>query len=377
MQIKACKIHSMRYLTLISILFSIQSCTFLKDDNKDNLVLKYTIDTLKINTRENGLSLTDAPYLLNKNTTEYYINYNEAFNVLLFFNLNTKDFEKKVQFKKSGPSQLHNCEEFVIKGDTIIVNDILDIKLFDATGELLKSINMENLCSNLKDEYQLSKPGINIGNLFKMDFNDKNNSIVLRTFRRILPYKDGFYKNPYFCEYNFDTESGNSISVLYPDELYGNMYYDDLATPNIISLDNLIIYNFHFKSSIYIYDKETKKTEEKKFHSQHIPDLVKGVKRSTVSGITNLFFGPKYYNLKYDEYNEKFYLLYSDGAKEQENKYLITFDKTFQKLGEITLPTSFSPNYVISKKGLLFRNIEDLDYYSFNLYAINIQNVNE
>lgn len=333
--------------------------------------LLYTIDTLCIKTHENGLSLTDAPYFLKTDTADYYIAYNEAFNVLLFFDLQAREYKKKVQFTKSGPGKLYSCEEYVIKGDTIIVNDILAIKLFNFNGELIESLEMKKLCPELDREYKLAKSGINIGNLFKMHLNKPDGSIVLRTFRKGLPYEDGFYKNPSFCEYNFNSMKGKKINVIYPEEIYSNIFYDDLAAPNIISYDQFILYNFHFKASIFKYNKTTHETNEIEFNVEHIPQLVKGVKRSTVSGITDLFFGPKYHNLKFDPYKRMFYMVYSDGDKSVEKNYLLVFNEKLEKLGELDLPIGLSAEFVVSPDGLLFRNMDDLDYYNFYLYRIN------
>ncbi|MCG8411200.1 MAG: DUF4221 domain-containing protein [Bacteroidales bacterium] len=361
----------MKKLLLLIICFTVLlfACN---NQDKTELNLSFQIDTLKINTQENSLSITDAPNIYYRNGTEYYTNYNEAFNTLIFFDLNKFDFDRKIQFKKSGPGKLSVCDDYIIHKDTLLVFTTFYVKFYNLSGDHIKTLQLKDICPPIATQYRLARAGISISNILKTNIDSKNNSLLLRTFRNGLPYEDGFYDNPVLCEYSLNSQKADVIPITYPQEVYSKYFYDDLATPHFVAKGDSIIYHCHFKSLLYVYNRKTKKTKEIKFDANHLPNLINGKIRKKVSGITHMALNDRYHNLTYDKYRNIFYLAYNKKAKDIETYHLIVFDNKLNKLGEITLPLGYSQCFAISKKGLLFRNTEDLAYYHFNLYVVKI-----
>ncbi|MCG8411201.1 MAG: DUF4221 domain-containing protein [Bacteroidales bacterium] len=343
--------------------------------------IKHNWETIILDTKNNSLAQDDTPYLLKTDTAEYYVNYNHINHCLNFYNLNTKSFNQKIQFYKSGPDKLSGISEYVIHGDTLIVHNRLALRFFNKKGRLIKAFKLPDINPLLGQRYSLEKKGITIDNL--MELAKDGNKLILRTFNRNkMPYEKDFNKNLFFCKYDLKSNTSEAIKVKQPKEIKQKYYYADLATPHIITNNNLIIYNFHFKSSIFVYNQETESTKEINFEARNIPNIIDGIKRSkasnTIRCVKDLFFGSKFYNIKYDPYRNLYYLLYGEKIDMQNSqdegvkRHLIVFNKLFKKLGEITINPYFSNRFVISKYGILFRNSKEDSYNELKLHALKI-----
>lgn len=335
-------------------------------------IVDYSIDTLKIITHEHGLSLTDAPRVINTTAGEFYINFNEAFRELYFYNLDSARYSHTVKFKKNGPEKVPDCSNYIISGDTVIVIDSKSFKFIHKDGTFIEDISLKDMFPELAETHRLGKSGITIANLLYTAYYAPEKAVVFHPFRNGYPWEDGFYKDPLICWYEVDDHSGEKFNVQFPRELEGDIFYDDLAIPHILIHKEDIIYHFHYKSTFYLYNRQNGEIVKKTFSADHLDPKVKGVKRSGVKGLTSLVMGPKYHNLQYDPYKDLFYLLYNYKFNGQDRKQLIIFNDQLEKLGEIPLPDVLSDYYAISKKGLLFRNMDDLAYKSIELYAFNV-----
>lgn len=360
---------------IVLILFS---CS---NHEKNSTKIQYSWDSIEIDALNNGLAQDDVPYLFIKDSVEYYVNYNNITHSLNFYNLNTKQFDKKIQLYKSGPDKLPGINEYALLNDTLVVYSNLAIRFFNHKGKLLSSLKLKDICPQLGDKYKLEKKGVTIDNLLELSLYNK--SLLLRTYNNyLMPYEKNFYKDSYFCEYNISNGKSNPIKIKYPKELDKAKYYADLATPHIIANKNRIIYNYHFKSSIYVYNRTNKQTNVINFKANHIPPIIKGIKRSKASNtlkcVSSIFFKSKYYNIKYDPYNDLYYIIYSEKPdvnnldKKGVKKHLIIFNNHFQKLREISINPFFSNRFVITKYGLLFRNRKDESYNKLKLHSLKI-----
>lgn len=354
----------------IFIIFITINCKNITSEN-NSVALSHNWTNISIDTKQNGLSLFDVPKLTVKNGCEYYVDYNEVQHSLNFYNLETKEFERKVEFYNSGPNKIQMISVYNIKDDTIVCHSLNIIKLFNFSGELVKSLELKDMCPELDNNYTLRKNSLVIDNLRRLDINQNTNCIILPTFNKTDGYKN-IYDKPRFCEYNINTEQGKAINIEYPKELYKKRY-GDLEYPNIISKGDYVIYNFPFKAAVYIYNKKTKRTLEKKFEANNMPSVVEGDDLK-VKITRNFFKGKKYHQIIYDKYRKFFYMVYSgEEIGEYKRKfYLIVFDQELKKVGEIDIPSELSSNFVISKSGLLFRNIHKDSFNNLELHVLNI-----
>ncbi len=355
------------YLALVLILSGCKS-----NGEKGGYTIDYRIDTLKIITNEHGLSLSDAPRVIDTDEGELYANFNEAFRELYFYNLDSGLYSHSIKFKKNGPAKVPDCSNYILSGDTVIVIHSKSFKLILKDGTCIEDIYMKDMFPELSKTHRLGKSGITIANLLYTAFDAAEKAVVFYPFRNGYPWEDGFYNDPLICWYEIDAHKGKIFDLAFPKELEGDVFYDDLAIPHILVHNQTIIYHFHYKSTFYFYNMQNGKIRKKTFLADHLDPVVKGVPRSRVSGITRLMMGPKYHNLQYDAHKELFYLLYNYHVRGEKKKRLILFNDQLEKLGEIPLPDGLSDSYAISKKGLLFRNMDDLAYKSLELYALRV-----
>jgi len=360
---------------LFVILATVTTCK--KDNTKkvEKTVLSQW-DTIKINTYDNGLDLSDRPHYIFKEGIGFYINYNQIKHSLNYYNIDRRRFCKAIKLFKSGPNKIQSLSTFDLKGDTILFRSAGSLYLIDKEGVVISNLELEDLCPGLEETYSLKGPGgIVITNLKRLYYNNQRNSVVLRTYNTKNNYGN-IYEEPLFCEYNLKYNEGKAIKVKYPKDLK-KAYYGDLEYPNIITLGDSIIYNFPFMSSIFVNSIMSQKTSKIVFEADHISSKIRGANLAQRNDLRlkNYFYrGNKYHKIDYDPYRDLYYLLYSlrkigDSPSE---KYLIIFDNQFNKLTELKINSEFSPNYAIAIDGLLFRNTKEASHEILILHVLSI-----
>jgi len=82
-----------------------------------------------------------------------------------------------------------------------------------------------------------------------------------------------------------------------------------------------------------------------------------------------------YHQIDYDPYRNLFYMVYSQAKQDDspKNRYLIVFNPQLEKIGELELEQSMSPEYAISQKGLLFRNVKEESFDTLTLHVLNVE----
>lgn len=338
----------------------------------EKLQLRAHIDTLRIVTERNGLSVSDAPRVTEIAGNEWYVNYNEAFNTLLFYDLGSCRYESTLTFRKEGAATILDCCNYVVDDDRVIVTVNDGFKIFTKEGELLEVLNFEQLFPTLANTYRMAHSGIIVANLLYTAYHADEKLLVIHPQRKMYPWEDEFYEEPLLCLYDIDDRKGEIVPITFPEEFYGDRFYDDLATPHIVVRDSFIVYHFHHSPVLYLYDRQRGGIQQKQFLVENLPKDLSGVKRSEVNGVTNLMLGTKLHNLMYDKFRDRYYMLYNFTVKDKDKKRLLLFDASLNKLGEVDIPAEFSDNYAISEQGLVFRNLEDLAYKYITLYAMHI-----
>ena len=124
-----------KLLLLISLF--IFACS---SEQENETSISYDWAIISVKTNDKGLAIDDVPYLQHKKEKEYYVNYNNITHTLNFYNLETKTYEKQIQFYKSGVNQIQGINEYAICGDTIILYSNLALRYFDEKGKLIKAL---------------------------------------------------------------------------------------------------------------------------------------------------------------------------------------------------------------------------------------------
>ncbi len=322
------------------------------------------------------MSIHNAPIIYRNDNVEFYVNYNNTANSLNLYSLDSMAFVQKIEFYSSGPNKVTIMTEYNLFDSLVVVKKHNRIQLINFSGEVVEELTLKQMCPEVDEHYDLrGRGGAMIGNLRRLFFYPATGSVIFRTYNKENGYED-IYKNPCFCEYNFDTRKGTAYRVKFPGEL-SHEYYGDLEYPNIILKGDSIIYNFPFKAAVYIYNKKTKKTYVDEFEASHIPSVVEGKPLTGKKGLvmkSEIFFGYKYHQIDYDPHTNLYFMLYSE--KDIENKptpkHLIVFDKSLKKLGEIDIDPELYPEFAISKRGLLFRNKDDYHFDTLTLHVLNV-----
>lgn len=344
-------------------------------ENETQLTASWS--TIQIPTMGNILSLSDSPMVYFKDGVEYYANYNNEQNSLNFYSLQTSSYSHKVTFFSSGPNKVNGLPRASLWGDTIVSQLIDKIQLITLDGVVAKELSLKDISGELDKHYCLKGNERMITTNFKRLYVDEvTQSIVLRLYNKDDGYND-IYKNPKFLEYNLNTGLATPHQAVFPDELKKE-YYGMLEYPNIISIGDSIIYNFPFKAAVYIYNKKTQKTGTVDFTPKYIPPVVKGydlTQKNDYSITLPLFNGDVYHQIDYDVYRDRYYVIYSQAkiGDESKRRHLIVFDRDIQKIDEIELPQGLSPNFAISKKGLLFRNVKEDSFDTLTLHVLNVE----
>ncbi len=363
------------FMSALSLLFSCQYNPDKADNNSDNILFSKW-DTIAIRTGGNPLSIHNAPIIYRNDNVELYVNYNNTANSLNLYSLDSLAFVLKIEFYSSGPNKATIMGEYNLFDSLVVVKKHNRIQLINFSGEVVEELTLRQMCPEMDEHYSLrTGGGVYFSNLRRLFLNPATQSVIFRTYNKENGYEN-IYKNPCFCEYNFDTQKGTAYRVKFPDEL-SHEYYGDLEYPNIILKGDSIIYNFPFKAAVYIYNMKTQKTEVREFEANHIPSVAEGKPlngKKDVMTKSEILSGPKYHQIDYDPHTNLYYMLYSQKRIKDKPtpKYLIVFDKDLKKLGEIDIDPEFYPEFAISKRGLLFRNKDDYHFDTLTLHVLNV-----
>ncbi|MBN1988215.1 MAG: hypothetical protein JW783_02310 [Bacteroidales bacterium] len=361
---------------MVSILFFLTSCVGSSDRNSTR-ELSYSWSTLRLSTKGNSLGASNRAILYLDDSTEYYSIYNEVNSTLLLFNLDSNRFESRVSFFSSGSNKVDFLSEYGIFDDIIWNMSSEGLCKINFRGEIESCYQPQDLCSSVSSLIRFQPKGVVFGNNIRMySINRDDPRLVLRTFNYDNT-TSSFYSNPVFIDYNLRTGNGICHSVKYPDELNSN-YYASLELPNIIVKGDSIIYNFPFVASVFIYSKKNKTTVRKDFNAKYIEQVIPG-KDIALRGDVNTIFSfmdcEMYHQIDYDPYRNLFYMVYSQAKQDDspKNRYLIVFNPQLEKIGELELEQSMSPEYAISQKGLLFRNVKEESFDTLTLHVLSVE----
>lgn len=363
-------------LLFMTIIFS-YGCWNSGAKDKSEIAISCSWDTLLINTQKNLLGLSDRPVIFNENGEEFYANYNNDINSLIVYNLDKGNFDSKVTFFSTGPNKIDGLTQYVVWGNKILRQSLYNINIVNFSGELEETLELKDINPKLDETHSFTDgPGIKIANFKSLSLNSTSQSVVFNLFNKEDRYKD-LFKDPTFLEFNLNTRELTPHKVVFPDDI-NKRFYGPLVYPNIITKGDSIIYNFPYKAAVYIYNKKTGETIVKPFIVDNILPTVEGLdlsQKGNNSLLIHFFNGEAYYRINYDTNRNLYYILYSQAKVDDEPvlRHLIVFNKSIEKLGEIDIPTDFSPNFAISKKGLLFRNVKDDSFDTLTLHVLNVE----
>lgn len=363
-------------LMLVAVVFY-YGCGNSESIDGSKKTVAFSWDTLSINTQKNPLGMSDHPVIFNENGEEFYANYNNSTNSLVVYSIDKERFDRKVTFFSIGANKIDGLVRYIVWDSTVLRQNLNKINVINFSGEIEETFELIDLAPSLESTHSFTDgPGIKISNFMSLSLNSTTHSVVFSLFNKEDGYKN-IFKEPTFIEFNVNTHEVTPHRVTFPDDI-DKRFYGPLVYPNIISNGDSIIYNFPYKAAVYIYSKKTGKVVEKAFTAKNVSPVVAGLDLSEKGNnglLINFLRGESYECITYDSYRNFYYMIYSQARVDDkpQQRHLVVFDNNISKIGEVELPEGLSPKYVISQKGLLFRNVKEESFDTLTLHVLSVE----
>lgn len=364
-------------IVLIAII-SFNSC---KDHKTISFNQDYSIDTIKVSIGDSCLQTYTT--LRNRVYGNNFYCFNKLQHCIDIFDLSAKQLINQLKIDREGANGITNIEAFCVCGDSIFIQNETNYILLNHRGEIIRKISKDKL-NNLIDQniYSFFPTSITLSNFENLIFDKKYNELIIPiNITDPLALKD----KSCIATIDIEKETVNLLPVYFPSTVT-NKYYGKLATAQILSKGDSIIYNFANSSYVYIYDRTNKQTYEYNIKSDYTPNLSESLdKNANMERVFDHYLHSLFFhNMQYDEYRNLYYRIHTDKSNDKSafnNKetFLTIINSQFEKINEIKLPSNTYPVYNIASNGLIFVFMKGLDedYFSYaeltnsNIYKVS------
>lgn len=290
---------------------------------------------------------------------------------------------ENIKLPKEGQDAISQVTSFdYYKQDSIFVISMFYVGIINSNGEVLlkQPINRTNI--NLRG-IDFSEKMIFADYNCPLYYDPQENSLYVGIrSSKFDVFHDGFYNGAIAGKLNLTDMSFEEIPIYYPEN-FKTQRYGTLRTPNITFLEDKIVYNFQYASTIYSYDKKNatiKKFEcDSQFTSNQAQPLeMIGFDQEAIqrySAMNAIFFRMNYDHHKNLWYRTHFSQNFNEhnGMYGKNEAFLSIWNEAFEKIKEIKLPWNINPlGIFITEENLLFYDVatEDEDVASFKKYSL-------
>jgi hypothetical protein len=338
--------------------------------------IKYTIDTVIINSNNEPIDLTNKISISdlgnNENTLFIYNSFDHSIDKII---LDSQIVKTKIPLTKEGPNGTgYNISSIKVLNDgNFFIKSSTKIGIFDSFGNLKKEIEWKSASiSNDKNKKIVPRSAIMIeGNVFGLIYNEKKKEVfldILDTLENSISRFNIDINNAY-SGYVLEINDPNSYSFL--DPMIQISLADSLVIISHEFSNDLILYNINLKEieTIEYFPKLTPASAENVLGTQIISSEILSEKYQ--SFLEQVRFSPPVW----DKSKKIFYRLsaikrFSDSKKEEEfipetlktNVYLTIFDCQFNVKSELEIPElqSESGKYFVKNGKLwIYQNFND------------------
>ncbi len=242
-----------------------------------------------------------------------FIGYNHFNNSLECIDLASLKLIKIIPFSKEGPTAMSDPKSFYYYNhDSIFVLGSYKLALLNDKGEVYFIENINRAGSKLKglDFSQFSiynDPNNNQPIYFNS--NDKKLYFAIKSFGS--SHSDAYYQNPLCGRLNLLNFEIETLPVYYSEEFKKSNVFYPLDKPNILFMDDRIIYSFKNKSDIYEFNINTQATTLHKCPSSYTANTVNPLsnnqKGDDFAIMKHLSSNPEYKFIRFDPYTKLYY----------------------------------------------------------------------
>ncbi|ERM84910.1 hypothetical protein P872_22885 [Rhodonellum psychrophilum GCM71 = DSM 17998] len=357
--------------------------------------ISFGIDTLTI--KLNKELNFDYPYSSRffDGSETYFVGYNSGLHKLDFFSLEGLKYSFSTILEKDGPNGMDDPWDFFIQSlDSIYyLGKDSKLTLLDTSGKVLSVFKLEDPMGN----YGYKANPIT----FKIFLNQEKNKMYLNSYSfSHLPNNHAYFKEPFVSFIDLRNSDMDTIPIQFPKiYLETDKILGEYMEPNVIFVDNRIIYSFPADPSIYTYNLTTKEKEvfggeslnSKNSIEYMAPDDYHDIQKRIIHQIENTYF----YNVVHDPFRKLFYRIHSGGVSFQIDEddinsvfekpiFLTVFDENFNILQEMELPskTYNALSMFVTKSGLhlpfshyLNQDVDE-GKLVFHVYKFEMENTN-
>lgn len=302
-----------KYLLLIISFLLLSSCKQKNNiTNKKKFDLIETSDEISFDLDDNTTLLIKALFLYTENNNKEYLTFqNDKEPEILFYDIKTQAFIKKISLETEGNNGVGKTLGYYIKN----MNEIYLTSLYfphiikiNGKGEIIKKIDLKKSTNQPITEFQ------SMSFCYRPLFFIGNNLYIPQFINKEIKEKNNFIEN-----------SPLSITL---DTTNMHIEHSDFKFPPILSTKEYytqalgveynysrcfdgekIIYSFGYDENIYITSIENKLTTKKPIKSKYIKKLpaLKNRPENIQEGIKKMNEIPLYGNLIYDKYQNIYY----------------------------------------------------------------------
>lgn len=349
--------------------------------NESNEKIDLTIEKINIPLDTIGMTYYRKVSIFNLDSENYLIGLHKAFHSLDIYNIDKRQFIKRIVLEKRGPIMIqHIGSIYAINFDSILIDDYYSLVLMDTSGKVKKRIP-------LSEESFFLKNNIPYGDLtstlnFGIIYRQKPKSVLLYYApKNSRYYSDKCLKMDFLGELFLNKEKLTLLPLKYSRYYFNSKFgYGDMFQPNLTIYQDLVIYNFPVESNIYTYNLDTKTFNKYGAKSRFSKNLVEPFKK----GFDPNQFAVKstvFFKTVYDPYRELYYRLHWGNCDIKKNSvefntlydkelYLMVFDNYFNVITEIELQSDrYLPfGYFVTNEGLFLSGGHPLNTESNSNY---------
>lgn len=298
---------------------------------------------------------------------ETIITYNGLYNInaLQFLNLETGGATiKNISLPSEGIDAISQVTSFYYhNADSIFVISMFHIGIVNSKGKVLmkQPINRDNIKIQ---GINFSEKAIIADYNCPLYYDAKDNSLYVSIRNNSFDIlQDGFYEGSIAGKLHLSDMSFQELPLYYPEN-FKIERYGTLRTPNITFLNDRIVYNFQYASTVYVYDKKSNKTSKFNCLVDHANNEAQPLKMDgfdedaikKYSAMNSLFF-----RMLYDHYNDIWYRTHFSQSYAEQNglfgkneSFLTIWDNKFNKIKELKLSQNLNPLAIFPTKDALF-----------------------